>query len=82
MTDDDHAELLGSYAVHLRRAGDRADAADKLLADASAHLRALCAAGRHDHMGENLGCAGCALVDRIDTHLRGAQSAESEKNRS
>lgn len=37
-----------------------------LLADVSAHLRALCHAGRHDHMGANLTCAACDLVRRIE----------------
>jgi hypothetical protein len=38
-----------------------------LLADASRHLHALCASGRHDSMGAGYTCSACDLSARIDT---------------
>jgi hypothetical protein len=32
----------------------------------------------HDHLGENLGCAGCALLENVRTALFGTTDTEGE----
>jgi hypothetical protein len=68
---------LGALDLDQIRAEVR-EQSDRLLAEVASHMAIghRHAGYAHDHLGANLGCAGCALLARIEQHLEPTETGE------